>query len=164
MQLFVAFFVVGFLEQNIGTDAGILEHFVLFYSSCGNVHIDTADIAVFMVNGIYGFNTFQNVFDWVVDRVLSGFQGKTFVSHILQGDDLFFDFFLGQFFSCDMLVLMVVRTVDTAVDAVIGKIQRCEHDDTVAVKVFLNLFCQCVHFLGNLWVFAGKQNGGFSMA
>ena len=53
-----------------------------------------------------------------------GFQGKTFVSHILQGDDLFFDFFLGQFFSCDMLVLMVVRTVDTAVDAVIGKIQR----------------------------------------
>ena len=81
--------------------------------------------------------------------------------HILQGGDLPDNFFLGQLFSGDMLVFQVVRAVYTAVDAVIGKIQRREHDDAVSVKIFFYLFGQIVELLNFVRHFAGQQNGGF---
>ena len=59
---------------------------------------------------------------------------------------------------------MVVWTVNTAVDTVIGQIQRCEHDDTVAVEVLFDLFRQAADFFGDFFVFAGQQHRGFSVA
>ena len=86
------------------------------------------------------------------------------MAHILQSDDFFSDFFLGQFLPGDVFVLMVVWTVNTAVDTVIGQIQRCEHDDTVAVEVLFDLFRQAADFFGDFFVFAGQQHRGLSVA
>ena len=55
--------------------------------------------------------------------------------------------FLGQLFPADMLVFVVVGAVGAAVDTVIGQIQRGEHNDTVPVEIFFNLFRQTIHFL-----------------
>ena len=59
-----------------------------------------------------------------------------------------------------MPVLHVVRAVGTAVDAVVGQIQRREHDDPVAVEVLLDLFSQGVDLLVLLFDVAVQENGG----
>ena len=46
-----------------------------------------------------------------------------------------------------VLDVIVAKTVGAAVDTVIGQIQRGEHNDTVPVEIFFNLFRQTIHFL-----------------
>ena len=46
----------------------------------------------------------------------------------------------------DVVVLMVVGTVDADVDAVVGQVQGGEHDDAVAVEIQLNLAGQFFDF------------------
>ena len=58
----------------------------------------------------------------------------------LQCDYLPFYFFLVQLFTGNVLVDAVVRAVYAAVNAVIGKIQRSEKNDAVAVKRLLDFF------------------------
>ena len=50
VQLFIALFVVGFLEQNVSSNFGILESCVIVYSCCGNVYVYTSDCTVFMLD------------------------------------------------------------------------------------------------------------------
>ena len=83
--------------------------------------------------------------------------------HILQCNDFFADLLLRQLFPCDMFVFQMIRAVGTAVYAVVGQIERCEHDDPVAVEIFFNLFCQFVDFLILFFHLAGKKNGRFSV-
>lgn len=56
------------------------------------------------------------------------------MSHILQGDDLCPHLVLCQFFAGDVRIFAVVRTVDAAVDTVVGEVERRKQDDTVAIE------------------------------
>lgn len=66
-------------------------------------------------------------------------------------------------FSGNVLVLHVVWTVGTAVDAVVGQVQGRKEYDAVAVEVLLNLLCQSENFLVHFRIFAGKEEGGLSV-
>ena len=101
-----------------------------------------------MVDGIDGLDGFEDVFDRIVDRIFSRFDGQSLVSQILQGDD-FPDGFplVSAFFSEYVRFDCVIRTVGAAVDAVVGEIERCEHDDAVAVEILFDLLCQSVDLL-----------------
>jgi hypothetical protein len=83
VEFFVVLFVVGFLKEDIGANASFVQAAVVFYGGCGNVHIDTADGAVFMFDGINGMNAVEDVFDGVIYRVFTGFDSQPFVTHIL---------------------------------------------------------------------------------
>ena len=119
VKLFVAFFVIGLLKENICADPGIVKLAVVFNGRCGDIDVHPADRAVFVLDRVNGINTFQNVLDRIVDRILAGFDRQTLVTHILQGDDLCLYLFLRQLFSADMLILSVIGTVNAAVHAVI---------------------------------------------
>ena len=102
----------------------------------------------------------QHVLDGAVHRVLAGLDGQALVAHVLQGDDLFLHFLLGQLFPGDVLVLLVVGTVQTAVDAVVGQVQRREDDNAVAVEILFDLLGQGVQLLDLLGDVAGQQHRG----
>ena len=139
---FVFLFIIGFLKEDIGTDAGFFQFPVIFHSCRCDIHIHTADRTIFVFDGINGFDTFQHIFDGIVHGIFSRFQCKAFMPHILQCDDFRANLILRQFFAGDMFILKMVGAVQTAVDAIIGKIQRREHHDAVAVNVLFDLFCQ----------------------
>lgn len=88
VKLFIAFLVIGFLKEDIRSDAGFLQHVVFFFRGGGDVDIHPPDCSVFVVNVINGVDAFQNVRDRVVQRVFAGFNGKPLVSHVLQRRDL----------------------------------------------------------------------------
>ena len=62
-----------------------------------------------------------------------------------------------------MAVFRVIRTVNTAVYAVIRQIQRRKHNNTVAVERQLDLLGQLIHLLDLFGNIAGQQHGGFAM-
>ena len=127
---------------------GLLELPVVLHGGGGDVHVDAADGAVFVVDAVDGVDAVEDVLDGVVDRVLARFHGQTLVAHILQGDDL-----AGRlsswvsFLRVMCLFFSVIGAVDAAVDAVIGQIQRREHDDAVAVELVLDAVGQPVQGL-----------------
>ena len=71
------------------------------------------------MNGIDCIYTFKDIFNRIVNRIFTGFDCKALVSHILQGDYFTLNLFLSELFPCNMLVLIVIRTVNTAVHTVI---------------------------------------------
>ena len=75
-----------------------------------------------MLDGVNGVDALENVLNRVVDRVFAGFNSQTLMSHILQGSHFADNIFLGQFFACDMFILVMIRTVHAAIDAIIGEI------------------------------------------
>ena len=108
-------------------------------------------------------DAFEDVLDRIVHRILAGFDGQALVAHILQRAHFRSDLFLGQFLAGDVLVLGVVWAVNAAIDAVVGQVQRREHDDAVAVEVLLDLLSQR-HDLGVfLRIVAGQEHGSFSV-
>ena len=114
-----------------------------------------------MLDAVDGLDALQHVFNGVVDRVFPGFQGKPLMTHILQSDDFLSDVLLAQFFSGDGLVLGMVRTVDAAVDAIIGKVQGSEHDDPIAVVLLLDFLGQFLYLAVLLRQIAFQQHGSF---
>ena len=80
------------------------------------------------------------------------------MSHILKRDNLSLNLFLSQLFAADVLVLKVVGAVNAAVYAVVRKVERREHYNTVAVKVLFNLLGKGVNFLDFFLVIAGKKH------
>ena len=54
MKLQIAFFVVGLLEQNVGSDAGFFQQAVIVHRGCGNIDVNAADRAVFMLDAVNG--------------------------------------------------------------------------------------------------------------
>lgn len=163
MQLEVALLVVGLLKQNVSADAGVLQLAVVLDCSRCNVDVNTSNRTVFMLDGVNGVDALENVLNRVVDRVLTSLNGKTLVTHILQRDNLAGDLFLRQLFAGDMAVFRVIRTVNTAVYAVIRQIQRRKHNNTVAVERQLDLLGQLIHLLDLFGNIAGQQHGGFAM-
>ena len=163
MKLQIAFFVVSFLKQNVGSDTGFFEQAVIIYGRCGNIDVNAADRAVFMLDAVNGVDRIQIIIHRIVNRIFSGFQRQTLVSHILQGNDFLADFLLCQFFSGDMFIFQVVRTVGAAVDAVVGQIKRREHHNPVSIEIFFDLFRKFEDFLILFLVGTGEENGSFTV-
>ena len=120
MQVLIAFLMIGFLEEDIGTDACFLQFAVIFYGSSRNVYVYAADSAVFMLNRIDSLDAVQNLLNRIVYRVLAGLQRQAFMAHILQRDNLVAYLVLRQLFASDMLVGSMIRTVNAVIDAIIG--------------------------------------------
>ena len=116
-----------------------------------------------MFNAVDCLDAFQNVLNGIIDRILSGFNSKTFMSHILKSSYFFYNFFLSKFFAGNMLIFFMIRTVHTAVYAIVGKIQRGKQNDSVSVEFFLDLRCQIIHILNLLRNGTGKKDRGFSV-
>ena len=57
----------------------------------------------------------------------------------------------------------MIRTVDTAVDTIVGQVQRCEQHDPVSVVVFFDLFCQSIDFSDFFRYLTGQKNRCFPM-
>ena len=74
--------------------------------------------------------------------------------HILQGDNFFFNILLRELFSCNVLVLHVIRAVYAPVYTIVGEIERCEHNDSVAVKILFDLFGKREDFPVFFFIFA----------
>ena len=108
-----------------------------------------------MLDAVNGLDALEDVLYWVVDGVFAGLQGEALMSHVLQSGDFLYDLFLGEFFPRDVLVLEVVRAVNAAVHAVVGKIKGSEQDDAVAVEIFFDLLRQGVDLLVLFGQFAG---------
>ena len=120
VQVLIAFLMIGFLEEDIGTDACFLQLAVIFYGSSRNVYVYAADSAVFMLNRIDSLDAFQNVLNRIVYRVLAGLQSKTLMTHILKCNNLCTHLILRQLFASDMLISCMVRTIYAVIDAIIG--------------------------------------------
>ena len=161
MQFEIALLVVGFLKQDIGADAGLLELAVILDRGRRDVDIDAADRAVFVLDAVNRLDALEDVFDRIVDRVLARFDCQTFVTQILQCDDLGAHLVLGQLFARNVLVLRVIRAVNAAVDAVVGQIERRKNHDAVAVKRQFDLLGQAVHLLHLFRDVAREQHGRF---
>ena len=116
-----------------------------------------------MLDRIDRVDTFENVFDGVIDRVFTGFDSKALVSHILQSGHLAHDILLGKLFARNMLVFIVIRTVNAAVDAIIGQIQRREDDNAVAVEILFDLLGKVVHFSDSCRLGTGKKYRRFAV-
>ena len=120
MQVLIAFLMIGFLEEDISTNACFLQFTVIFYGSSRNVYVYAADSAVFMLNRIDSLDAFQNVLNRIVYRILAGLQSKTLMTHILKRNNLCTHLILRQLFASDMLVCSMVRTVNAVIDTIIG--------------------------------------------
>ncbi len=163
VKSFITLFIISFLKQDICADTCIFELFIILVGGCGNIYIYTSDSTVFMLDTVNSFDTFKDILDRVINRVFTCFKCKTLMSHILQGNYFFFNFFLSQFLSCNMLVFKVIGAVKTAVYAVIRQVQRCEHNNSVAVVIFLNLLGKGIYLLIFFFNVAVKQHKGFLM-
>ena len=71
--------------------------------------------------------------------------------------------FLRQFLAGNGLVLQVVRAIDTAVYAVVGKVERCEHHDAVAVELPLDFLGKVEDTFRQVGQVAFQQYGGFAV-
>ena len=120
MQVLIAFLMIGFLEEDIGTDACFLQLAVIFYGSSRNVYVYAADSAVFMLNGINSLNAVQNIFNRIVYRILASLQRQTLMAHILQCDNLGTHLVLRKLFTSDMLISCMVRTIYAVIDTIVG--------------------------------------------
>ena len=159
VQALVTLLVVGLLEEDVGADARVVQFFVVFHRGGGDVDIHAANCAVLVMDAVDGLDAVEDVLDRVVHRVFARLDGEALVPHVLQGRHLADDFLLRQLFARNVLVLQVVGTVDAAVDAVVGEVERRKQHDAVAVERELDFLGELVDFgdlFGNV---AGKQHG-----
>lgn len=63
-----------------------------------------------------------------------------------------------------MFVFIMIWTVHTAVDTVVGKVERSKHDDTVSVKFLLDLNGQVKDLLYQLFILTCQQDRGLPVA
>ncbi len=112
------------------------------------------------MHAVDGVDAIEDVLNGVVHRVLAGLDGQPLVAHVLQRDDLGPHLLLRQLAPGDVLVFQVIGTVQAAVDAVVGQVQRREHHDAVAVEGQLDLLGDLVHPLDLLRDLAGQQHRG----
>ena len=119
VELLIAFLVIGLLKQDICADARFLQPAVVFHGGGGYVYIHAADVAVLVMNAVYGMDAFEDIVNRVMDGVFARLDGKTLVALVLERDDLGTQFLLRQLFPRYVLVLRVIGTVYAAVYAVI---------------------------------------------
>lgn len=163
MKLGVGGLVVGFLEELVRADLRFVELLVVFDRRRGDVHVETADFAVLVLDRVDGLDRFEDVLDRIHLRVFARFEEKALVTEVLEGDHFATNLVLGEFLADDVLVLRVVRAVGAAVDAVVGEVEGSEENDAGTVDVLL-------HGLGRfedagvaVFEFAGEEDGGFAV-
>ena len=116
-----------------------------------------------MFDGVNGVDAFENVLYRIVFRVFAGFERQAFVSHILQGNDLLTDFSLCKFASVYGFVFGVIGAIDTSVDAIVGQIERSEHDDAVAVEFLFDFLGKFKGLFVEFRVVTFKQESRFTV-
>ena len=163
MEFRVGRFVVGFLEELIRADLRFVELLVVFDRRRGDVHVETADFAVLVLDRVDGLDRFEDVLDRVHLRVLARFEEKTLVTEVLQSDHFAADLVLGELLADDVLVLRVVRAVGAAVDAVVGEVEGSEENDAGTVDVVLHGLSRFEDAGVAVFEFAGEENGGFAV-
>ena len=163
MKKLVAFLVIGFLEELIGTDLRFVELAVVFDRRRGDVDVQTANGAVLVLDRIDRLDGFEDVFDRVVFLMFARFEKKTLVAEVLQSDDFAFDFFLRELLALDVLVLRVVRAVGAGVDAVVREVERRKENDAGAVDVFLHAHGRVEDLLVDVFQVAGEEHGRFTV-
>ena len=104
VKIFIRFFIICLLEQDVCSYPGIFQFLIVFDRRGRDVDVDTADRSVFMLDAVNRLNAFQYIFDGVIDGVLACFQCQTLMPHILQRNYFLLNFFLRQFFSCNMFI------------------------------------------------------------
>ena len=95
MERQIALLVVGLLEQDVCANLRLLEQTVIIDGGCGDINVDAADCAVFMLNAIDGLNAVKIIFHGVMYRVFPRLQSQPLMPHILQCDNLPADVLLG---------------------------------------------------------------------
>ena len=163
MQFLVLFLVIGFLEKDVGADAGGLQFPVALHIRGGDIHIHPADGITAFLDRIDGPDGFQNVFQGVVNRVLAGFHRQALVAGADEGANLVGNLFLGQFPAGDGTVLGVVRAINTAVYTVIGQVQRREQDNAVAIKTLFDFCGQGINLFFLNRIITIHQDGSFAV-
>ena len=78
--------------------------------------------------------------------------------HVLKGHYFPFNLFLREFFSRNVFILCMIRTIHTAVHTIIRQIQWSKHYNSIAVKILFNLFRQCTDFLILLLILTDQKN------
>ena len=76
VQLKIAGLVVRFLEKYICAYTRILQLAIVFNRGRGDIHVNAANVPVFVMHGVYGLYAVQYIFYWVVYGVLARFYGK----------------------------------------------------------------------------------------
>ena len=163
VELFVIFLIICFLKKYVSAYLGFFQLTIIFHGGGGDVHVNSADSTVLVFHGIYGLNAFQNVLNGIVYGVLARLNGKTLVSHILQGNDLGGNFLLSELFSGNMLVFQMIGAVKAAVYAIIGQIKRGKQHDASAVKIFFYPACKGENTLVQVVKSAFCQKDGFTV-
>ena len=164
MQLFVAGTVVSLLEQDVGADFRGLQLAVGVLRRGGDVHVHAADGAVFVLGAVDGLEAFQDVAQGVVGRILSCLDGQAFVAHVLQGDNLGANLLLRELAARNVAVLRVVGAVKTPVHAVVGKIERREQHNAVAVIGLLDVAGELADLGVHLRILAGQKHRGLAVS
>ena len=158
MQCLVVLAVVGFLEEDVGTDTGGLELLVSLDLSRGDVHVQAADLTIAHLGIIDGVNRLQNVLQRVHHGVLAGLESDALVAHLDQSLDLSADLILRQFLARDGLVLGMVGAIDAPVDAIVRQIKRGEHHNAVAVEAALHVLGQLLVALNQVGLVTVQQD------
>ena len=159
MKDLIRLLVICFLEEDVCSDSCFVKLSVVLNSSSCDVNVNTSDRAVLMLDRVDRLDALENVFDRIVYGVLTCFDRKSLVSHVLQCDDLCLDLLLCELDSRNGLVLSVIRAVCASVDAVVGKIKGSEKNDSVAVEILLDLLCKCIDLFVLFRNVACEQNG-----
>ena len=163
MQLFVAGTVVSLLEQDVGADFRGLQLAVGVLRRGGDVHVHATDGTVSVLGAVDGLEALQDVAQGVVGRVLPRLDGQPLVAHVLQGDNLGADLLLGELAARNVAVLRVIGAVQASIHAVVGKVQRREQHDAVAVVGLLDVAGELTDLGVHLRVFAGQEHRGLSV-
>ena len=119
MQLLVAFLVVSFLKQYIGSDSCVSKLFVVFYSCSSDIYINPSYRSVLVIHTVNSLDTVKNIFDRVIKWIFSRLYRKSLMSHILKRNYLFFNLFLSQLLSCYCFIFGMIRAVYTAIYTII---------------------------------------------
>ena len=86
------------------------------------------------------------------------YAGADEMPHVLKGHYFPFNLFLREFFSRNVFILCMIRTIHTAVHTIIRQIQWSKHYNSIAVKILFNLFRQCTDFLILLLILTDQKN------
>ena len=158
MEPFIALLMVSLLKKDVGANSRLLKPAVILHRSGGDIHVHPTDGSILVPDGIDGINTFENIVQGVVHRVLARLNGQTLMPHILKCNHLGSNLFLGQLLAGDVSVLGVVRTVEAPVDTVIREVQRGKNDNAVSIKILLDLLGQGIDLLIPVLQLTGKQD------
>ena len=116
-----------------------------------------------MFNRINGIYTFKHIFYRIIHGILTALYGKSLMAKILKRNNLLLDLILCKLFACDVLILKMIRAIQAAVYAVVGKIERCENNNSVAIKCKLYFLSQLEYLFINSRIVARQQNRSLPM-